>query len=179
MLPPGVFTFKLLSSVSLAEPTTRVLVTSLCQRPRRTKNRATRPTFLGTAPFGADWSMHLCFGGFGEGSYMAGQGRYPLRECAPDPGIEDSRDAIIKVTACAICGSDLHLYDGVMPSMHNGDVLGHETMGEVVEVGSGVQTLRKGDRVVVPFTIAYGRCNRHMPHARCYRNGLLRARWNA
>ena len=70
-------------------------------------------------------------------------------DSVPDPTIEDSRDAIIKVTACAICGSDLHLYDGVMPAMHMGDVLGHETMGEVVEIGSAVKKLRKGDRVVV------------------------------
>jgi threonine dehydrogenase-like Zn-dependent dehydrogenase len=63
---------------------------------------------------------------------------------------------IIKVTACAICGSDLHIYDGVIPTMESGDVLGHATMGEVVEVGRGVSTLKKGDRVVVPFTIACG-----------------------
>ena len=79
-------------------------------------------------------------------------------DSVPDPTIEDSRDAIIKVTACAICGSDLHLYDGVMPAMHKGDVLGHETMGEVVEIGLAVKKLRKGDRVVVPFTIACGEC---------------------
>ena len=79
-------------------------------------------------------------------------------DSVPDPTIEDSGDAIIKVTACAICGSDLHLYDGVMPAMHKGDVLGHETMGEVVEIGSAVKKLRKGDRVVVPFTIACGEC---------------------
>jgi len=79
-------------------------------------------------------------------------------ENVPDPKIEHPRDAIIKVTACAICGSDLHLYDGVIPSMKSGDVLGHETMGEVVEVGSGNTKLRKGDRVVVPFTIACGEC---------------------
>ena len=59
-------------------------------------------------------------------------------ETVPDPKIQNDRDAIIKVTACAICGSDLHLFDGVMPSMEKGDVLGHETMGEVVEVGAGV-----------------------------------------
>jgi len=79
-------------------------------------------------------------------------------ESVPDPTIEHPRDAIIKVTACAICGSDLHLYDGVIPSMRRGDVLGHETMGEVVEVGSSITTLKKGDRVVVPFTIACGEC---------------------
>lgn len=75
-----------------------------------------------------------------------------------DPRIEHPRDAIIKVTACAICGSDLHLYDGVMPGMKHGDVLGHETMGEVVEVGSEAGKLQVGDRVVVPFTIACGDC---------------------
>jgi threonine dehydrogenase-like Zn-dependent dehydrogenase len=79
-------------------------------------------------------------------------------ESVPDPTIEHPRDAIIKVTACAICGSDLHLYDGVIPFMQRGDVLGHETMGEVVEVGSSITTLKKGDRVVVPFTIACGEC---------------------
>jgi threonine dehydrogenase-like Zn-dependent dehydrogenase len=79
-------------------------------------------------------------------------------ESVPDPRIEHPRDAIIKVTACAICGSDLHIYDGVIPSMERGDVLGHETMGEVVGVGSENTRLRKGDRVVVPFTIACGEC---------------------
>ena len=79
-------------------------------------------------------------------------------ESVPDPKIEQPRDAIIKVTACAICGSDLHLFDGVIPSMHSGDVVGHETMGEVVELGSEVTNLRKGDRVVIPFTIACGQC---------------------
>src|SRR6195952_3559749 len=79
-------------------------------------------------------------------------------ESVPDPRIEHPRDAIIKVTACAICGSDLHIYDGVIPSMQRGDVLGHETMGEVVEVGAGNSKLRIGDRVVVPFTIACGEC---------------------
>jgi threonine dehydrogenase-like Zn-dependent dehydrogenase len=79
-------------------------------------------------------------------------------DTVPDPKIEQPRDAIIKVTACAICGSDLHLFDGVIPTMHNGDIVGHETMGEVVEVGSGVSNLKKGDRVVIPFTIACGEC---------------------
>jgi threonine dehydrogenase-like Zn-dependent dehydrogenase len=78
----------------------------------------------------------------------------------PDPKIENSRDAIIKVTSCAICGSDLHLYDGYIPGMMNGDVLGHETMGEVVEVGSGArESLKVGDRVVIPFTIFCGECD--------------------
>ncbi len=76
-----------------------------------------------------------------------------------DPKIENSRDAIIKVTSCAICGSDLHLMGGFVPTMHKGDVLGHETMGEVVEVGSGAKhKLKIGDRVVVPFTISCGEC---------------------
>ena len=80
-------------------------------------------------------------------------------ESVPDPTIEHPRDAIIKVTACAICGSDLHIYDGVIPSMKSGDVIGHETMGEVVDVGSDVRgKLKVGDRVVVPFTIACGEC---------------------
>src|SRR5712675_1703441 len=79
-------------------------------------------------------------------------------DTVPDPKIEHGRDAIIKVTACAICGSDLHLFDGVMPTMEKGDVLGHETMGEVVEVGSENKALKVGDRVVVPFTIACGQC---------------------
>jgi threonine dehydrogenase-like Zn-dependent dehydrogenase len=76
----------------------------------------------------------------------------------PDPKIEDGRDAIIKVTACAICGSDLHIYDGVIPSMEHGDIIGHETMGEVVDVGKDNTKLKVGDRVVVPFTIACGDC---------------------
>ena len=79
-------------------------------------------------------------------------------ETIPDPKIEHPRDAIIKVTACAICGSDLHIYDGVIPSMEQGDVLGHETMGEVVEVGAENSALKVGDRVVVPFTISCGEC---------------------
>ena len=79
-------------------------------------------------------------------------------ETVPDPIIEDPRDCIIKVTACAICGSDLHIFNGVMPGMKSGDIVGHETMGEVVEVGSAITNLRKGDRVVVPFTISCGEC---------------------
>jgi threonine dehydrogenase-like Zn-dependent dehydrogenase len=75
-----------------------------------------------------------------------------------DPKIEAGRDAIIKVTSTAICGSDLHLLDGFMPTMESGDVLGHEFMGEVVEVGKENKTLKVGDRVVVPFTIACGEC---------------------
>ena len=78
-------------------------------------------------------------------------------ETVDDPEIINPRDAIIKVTSTAICGSDLHLYDGVIPGMKPGDVLGHEFMGEVVETGSG-STLHKGQRVVVPFTISCGGC---------------------
>ncbi|GJD96101.1 zinc-dependent alcohol dehydrogenase [Methylobacterium iners] len=81
-------------------------------------------------------------------------------DTVPDPKIEDDRDAIIKVTACAICGSDLHLYDHFMPGMEKGDVMGHEFMGEVVEMGKGVNgALRKGERVVIPFTIICGECD--------------------
>ncbi|MBW5438515.1 glutathione-dependent formaldehyde dehydrogenase [Bradyrhizobium canariense] len=77
-----------------------------------------------------------------------------------DPEIQDPRDAIIKVTSCAICGSDLHLFHNYIPGMLPGDIMGHETMGEVVEVGSGVDgKLKKGDRVVVPFTIICGECD--------------------
>ena len=76
----------------------------------------------------------------------------------PDPTIEDPRDVIVKVTACAICGSDVHLFDGQMPTMKSGDVLGHEFMGEVIETGSPGHKLKKGDRVVVPFNINCGEC---------------------
>jgi threonine dehydrogenase-like Zn-dependent dehydrogenase len=76
----------------------------------------------------------------------------------PDPRIEQPRDAIVKVTSCAICGSDLHLYHHLMPAMKKGDVMGHEFMGEVVEVGRDVRKLKVGDRVVVPFTITCGEC---------------------
>jgi threonine dehydrogenase-like Zn-dependent dehydrogenase len=76
----------------------------------------------------------------------------------PDPRIEHPRDAIIRISSSAICGSDLHLYDGLIQTMEKGDVLGHEPMGEVVEVGSAVANLKMGDRVVVPFTIACGDC---------------------
>ncbi|MGI8961008.1 MAG: zinc-dependent alcohol dehydrogenase [Bryobacteraceae bacterium] len=79
-------------------------------------------------------------------------------EQVPDPQILNQRDAIVKITSTAICGSDLHLYNGFVPTMESGDVLGHEFMGEVVEVGRGVNNLQKGDRVVVPFPIACGSC---------------------
>jgi threonine dehydrogenase-like Zn-dependent dehydrogenase len=76
----------------------------------------------------------------------------------PDPTILNPRDAIVKITSTAICGSDLHLYNGFVPTMEKGDILGHEFMGEIVEVGSGVSNLKTGDRVVVPFPIACGKC---------------------
>ncbi|WP_062207623.1 zinc-dependent alcohol dehydrogenase [Aureimonas sp. AU12] len=80
-------------------------------------------------------------------------------DTVPDPRIEDERDVVIKVTACAICGSDLHLMGGFMPTMEHGDILGHETMGEVMEVGRGAASkLKVGDRVVVPFTMSCGEC---------------------
>jgi threonine dehydrogenase-like Zn-dependent dehydrogenase len=79
-------------------------------------------------------------------------------EEVPDPTILNPRDAIVKVTLSAICGSDLHLYDGYVPTMEKGDILGHEFMGEVVETGPGVKNLSVGDRVVIPFPIACGGC---------------------
>ncbi len=79
-------------------------------------------------------------------------------DTVPDPKIEDPRDVIVQITTTAICGSDLHLFDGYMPAMEEGDILGHEPMGKVVEVGKSVKNLQVGDRVVVPFTIACGEC---------------------
>jgi threonine dehydrogenase-like Zn-dependent dehydrogenase len=79
-------------------------------------------------------------------------------EDVPDPKILNRRDAIVKVTATTICGSDLHLYNAFVPTMQKGDILGHEFMGEVVELGAGVDNLKVGDRVVVPFAIACGNC---------------------
>ena len=85
-------------------------------------------------------------------------GKHDVRvETVPDPEIVNPRDAIIEVTATAICGSDLHLYDAVIPGILPGDILGHEFMGRVVETGPG-STLKKGQRVVVPFTISCGQC---------------------
>lgn len=86
-------------------------------------------------------------------------GKHDIRcDTVPDPTIEEGRDAIIKVSTCAICGSDLHLFDGFMPTMKSGDILGHEFMGEVVEVGKDNKALSVGDRVVIPFTIFCGEC---------------------
>src|SRR5689334_21592897 len=79
-------------------------------------------------------------------------------ETVPDPKILNPHDAILKITSTAICGSDIHLYDGFIPTMERGDILGHEFMGEVVELGSAVTNLRLGDRVVVPFPISCGQC---------------------
>jgi len=87
------------------------------------------------------------------------QGEKSVRvEDVPDPQILNPRDAIIKLTSTAICGSDLHIYDGYIPTMQQGDILGPENMGEVVEIGSAVKNLKKGDRVVIPFTISCGGC---------------------
>ncbi len=86
-------------------------------------------------------------------------GKHDVRfDTVPDPILEHPRDAIIKMSACAICGSDLHLFDGFMPEMKSGDILGHEFMGEVVEAGAQAGNLKPGDRVVVPFTITCGEC---------------------
>jgi threonine dehydrogenase-like Zn-dependent dehydrogenase len=90
----------------------------------------------------------LCWHGIGEVDV----------EEVPDPTILNPRDAIVRVTSTAICGSDLHLYDGYIPTMYRGDILGHEFMGEVIEVGNGVKNLAIGDRVVVPFPISCGNC---------------------
>ncbi len=79
-------------------------------------------------------------------------------DTVPDPKIADPGDAVVRITSTAICGSDLHLFDGLMPTMQEGDVLGHEPMGVVEEVGKGVTKLKKGDRVVIPFTISCGSC---------------------
>ena len=86
-------------------------------------------------------------------------GKYDVRvDTVPDPEIVDAHDAVLRVTSTAICGSDLHLFDGYQPTMESGDILGHEFMGEVVEVGSANTKLKVGDRVVVPFVIACGQC---------------------
>ncbi len=87
-----------------------------------------------------------------------GKGKVEVRN-VPDPRILNERDAIVRVTSTAICGSDLHLYEGFIPTMEPGDILGHEFMGEVVDVGRGVGNLKVGDRVVVPFPISCGSCD--------------------
>ena len=93
-------------------------------------------------------------------------------EHVPDPQIFNARDAIVKVTSTTICGSDLHLYNGFMPSMQKGDILGHEFMGEVMELGKGVKNLKVGDRVVVPFCIACGNCEScQLGNFSCCENG--------
>src|SRR5215212_6313526 len=87
------------------------------------------------------------------------QGAHKVRvENVPDPRLEAADDVILRVTATAICGSDLHLYRGKVPGMKDGDILGHEFMGIVEDVGVGVTKVKKGDRVVVPFTISCGEC---------------------
>src|SRR4051812_10014337 len=86
-------------------------------------------------------------------------GRGDVRvEEVPEPRILNPRDAVIRVTLTAICGSDLHLFDGFIPTMMKGDILGHEFMGEVVDVGRSVKNLSFGDRVIVPFNIGCGGC---------------------
>jgi threonine dehydrogenase-like Zn-dependent dehydrogenase len=86
-------------------------------------------------------------------------GKHDVRmDDVPDPRILNQHDAIVKITCTAICGSDLHLYNGMMPTMHAGDILGHEFMGEIVEIGSEVKDRRVGDRVVVAFPISCGKC---------------------
>jgi threonine dehydrogenase-like Zn-dependent dehydrogenase len=87
-----------------------------------------------------------------------GINRVEVKE-VPDPTILNARDAIVRITSTAICGSDLHLHDGCIPTMEKGDIVGHEFMGEVVELGPGVGNLKVDDRVVVPFPIACGNCN--------------------
>lgn len=87
-------------------------------------------------------------------------GKHDMRvENVPDPQILNPRDAIIRITSTAICGSDLHLYNGFIPTMEKGDIVGHEFMGEIVEVGPGVKNLKVGERIVVPFPIACGCCH--------------------
>ena len=95
-------------------------------------------------------------------------------EDVPDPQILNQRDAIVKISSTAICGSDLHLYNGFIPTMQRGDILGHEFMGEVMEVGREVRNLKVGDRVVVPFPIACGTVS--SARNRCFRFVRTRTR---
>jgi NADPH:quinone reductase-like Zn-dependent oxidoreductase len=96
----------------------------------------------------------------------------------PDPKIEDARDVIIKVTSCAICGSDLHLMDGLMPTMKSGDILGHEFMGEVIETGSAHNKFRKGDRMSFPSTsIAANAASVSSAIIRCASDPTAMRRW--
>ena len=95
-------------------------------------------------------------------------------DTVPDPKIVDPRDIILKVTACAICGSDLHIFDGYTPTMETGDIIGHEFMGEVAEVGRDVKNLKVGDRVVVPFNISCGDC--FFCKKRCSRSAITQTR---
>src|SRR5580700_9357771 len=103
------------------------------------------------------WHRHSRRGYFMKALCWHGHGDVRV-DTVPDPKIQEPTDAVIRITASGICGSDLHLYDGYMPTMKAGDILGHEPMGIVVEVGSAVKKLKKGDRVVVPFTISCGEC---------------------
>lgn len=90
---------------------------------------------------------------------LAWHGKNDVRiDNVPDPTIINDRDAVLKITSTAICGSDLHMYNGFIPMMQPGDILGHEFMGEIVALGKGVTNLKIGDRVVIPFNIACGNC---------------------
>lgn len=101
--------------------------------------------------------VHAGKGNMMKANCWMGKGKVQVDE-VPAPKILNSQDAIVRITSTAICGSDLHLYNGFVPTMEKGDILGHEFMGEVVEVGRGVENLKPGDRVVVPFPIACGHC---------------------
>ena len=120
--------------------------------------RTTIFLFVGTVQLLASWRFStrkgevLCAHCVGTAKATFALIRYQI------PSIEHPRDAIIKITACAICGSHLHLLDGYQPTMKSGDILGHENMGEVIELGAEVTNLKVGDRVVVPFTISCGEC---------------------
>lgn len=111
------------------------------------------------APAGFYFSTTALFGGTDFMKALVWHGKSDIcYDNVPDPAIVSPRDAIIKVTSTAIYGSDLHLFNGLNPTMESGDIMGHEPMGEVVEVGSEVGNLKKGDRIVAPFTISCGSC---------------------